>query len=108
KHSLHAGTQVFDGNCFDVVVAQELRHAGMMGAFGALVMQRVPADRELLPVVELATANNGDGDALRAAPARINGTVRCDGYTDLNNDQRATAGARTLHGATRAVAPTPV
>jgi hypothetical protein len=43
-----------------------------MGTLGSHVMQRSPADRELLPAGDLAVDHAGDRDTIGSSPARVN------------------------------------
>lgn len=61
-----------DRDRLDPVVPQEPCHPGVMGTLGSHVMQRSPADRELLPVGDLAVGHAGDRDTIGSSPARVN------------------------------------
>src|SRR5713101_8335765 len=56
------------GDRVNLVVQQEPCHPGVMGTLGSLVMQRSPADRELLPAGDLDVDDAGDRDTIGAAP----------------------------------------
>ena len=56
---------------FDLVVAQETRNAGMVRALTAGVVEAVPADVELLPVLDSGFAYRRDHDPIRPPPAGV-------------------------------------
>jgi hypothetical protein len=70
----------------DLVVPQEPCHPGVMGALGALVVQRSPPDRELLPAGDLAADHAGDHDPIGAAPAPVDLALCGDRHTHPHVD----------------------
>src|ERR1019366_9874962 len=84
EHALHTGTHVADGDRLHLVVPQEPCHPGVMGALGALVVQRSPGDSELLPVADLAVGHVGDRDAVSTSPPQVDLAVGGDRHTHLH------------------------
>jgi len=71
-----------DSDRLDLAVPQEPRHPGVMGALGALVVQRSPADRELLQVGDLAVDHVGDRNTIGSSPARVDLALGGDRHAD--------------------------
>ena len=70
------------GHGLDVVLAEEPCDAGVMRALGPGVVEAVPADVELLPVVDSVLADGRDGDPLCPTPTRAERTFDGDGNAD--------------------------
>src|SRR6266699_869316 len=100
EHALHARTHMADRDRLDLVVPQEPGHPSVMGTLGSLVMQRSPADRELLPVGDHAVDHAGDRDTIGAAPARVDLALGGDRNTHPHVDSLLVA-TRTLAGRLR-------
>jgi hypothetical protein len=82
EHPLHAGADAVDGDHLHLIVAQESGDAGVVGALGALVVQRRPRHVELLPVLHLAADDVRDRNAVGASPARVDAPVSGDWHAD--------------------------
>jgi hypothetical protein len=81
EYALHAGSHVVDSDHLDLVVPQEPCHPGVMGSLGSLIVQRSPADGELLPVADLAVGHVGDRDAVGSSPSRVDLAISGDRHT---------------------------
>lgn len=80
-----------NGDRLDAIVPQEPRHPDMMRALGALIVQRSPADSELLPTGDLPVGHIGDGDAIGSSPARVHLTIGGDRHTHPHPGRLLTA-----------------
>jgi hypothetical protein len=69
-------------NHLDAVGLQESRHPSVMAAFGALVMELVPTDIELVPSSQRVFARLDDRDPGGPPPARVDLAVGLDWDAD--------------------------
>ena len=78
EHLLHSRSHVAADDLVDMVVYEEAGNAGMVAAFGALVVEVVPANLDFFPANDPAGVDFGHRDATRATPALTDLTIRCE------------------------------
>jgi hypothetical protein len=84
EHALHAGPHVMDSDRLDLVVPQEPCDPSVVGTLGPLVMQRSPADTELLPIADLAAGHLGDCHTVGSSPTWVNLAIGGDRHTHFH------------------------